>query len=121
MLVLCDFVWVQFYNTPACDIGSSGFNQTFKTWSYQLGSGKTKLYLGAPAWPGAVSQGDSYQAIGSGPGMKGLSQKLTAMNLCNFGGLMFWDGAEGILNQDEGRDIISWGKAGLMESASDVR
>jgi hypothetical protein len=29
-------------------------------------------------------------------------------------GVMFWDGPEGMLNQDGGKDIIAWAKTGLM-------
>jgi chitinase len=36
MLLLCDFVWVQFYNNPSCEIGSSGFEASVKQWSTAL-------------------------------------------------------------------------------------
>ncbi|TVY49745.1 Endochitinase, partial [Lachnellula occidentalis] len=52
LLLLCDFVWVQFYNNPSCEIGSLGFAASVKQWSDALSKGgsKARLYLGAPAW-----------------------------------------------------------------------
>jgi chitinase len=35
------------------------------------------------------------------------------MELANFGGVMFWDGPEGMLNEAGGKDIIAWAKTGL--------
>lgn len=112
LLLLCDFVWVQFYNNPSCEIGTSGFIASLQGWSRTLSSSKARLYLGAPAWPGAAAT--AYTNIGTAQGMKTIAQNVKGIGLENFGGVMFWDGAEGMLNQDSGKDIIGWAKTGLM-------
>jgi chitinase len=96
--------------TP-CNIGSEGFAASFQGWSQTLLSGKAHLYLGAPAWPGADST--TYANIGTAKGIEAVAQNVTKMGLENFGGVMFWDGPEGILNEDNGKDIIAWAKIGL--------
>lgn len=116
MLLLCDFVWVQFYNNPSCEIGSSGFQASIKQWSQALDAStldsKTRLYLGAPGWsaagPSAYSNG-----IGDPKGMRGLVKEVEGMRLDNFGGVMFWDGPQGVANVGGGKDIIAWAKEGL--------
>ncbi|CZR53040.1 uncharacterized protein PAC_02918 [Phialocephala subalpina] len=116
MLLMCDFVFVQFYNNPSCEIGSSRFQASIKQWSQALDastlSTKTKLYLGAPGWsaagPSAYSNG-----IGNPQGMRKLVKGVEGMNLDNFGGVMFWDGPEGVANVGGGKDIIAWAKEGL--------
>ena len=94
LLLLCDFVWVQFYNNPPCEIGSSGFTASLSQWSSALQAStmavQPKLYLGAPAFSAAGSS--AYAAIGSAEGMQGIAQSVEGMGLSNFGGVMFWDG-----------------------------
>ncbi|KAG9236241.1 glycoside hydrolase superfamily [Amylocarpus encephaloides] len=50
MLLLCDFIFMQFYNNPSCEIGSSGFLSSLSTWSSAISSGRGMLYVGAPGW-----------------------------------------------------------------------
>lgn len=100
LLLVCDFVWVLFYNNPSCNIGSPS----------TLSPSKARLYLGAPAWPGADKT--TYDRIGTARGMETVAQNVARMGLANFGGVMFLDGAEGMLN-DDGKDIVAWAKAGL--------
>ena len=45
--------------------------------------------------------------------MEAVAKNAKGLGLENFGGVMFWDGPEGILNQDGGKDIIAWAKMGL--------
>ncbi|KAF8858891.1 glycoside hydrolase [Acephala macrosclerotiorum] len=116
MLLLCDFVWVQFYNNPSCEIGSSGFQSSIEQWSQALDAStlntKTKLYLGAPGWSAAGPT--AYEnGIGSPKAMKGVVEGVEGMRLGNFGGVMFWDGPEGVSNVGGGKDIIAWAKEGL--------
>jgi chitinase len=111
LLLLCDFVWVQFYNNPSCDIGAPGFTASLQGWSQTLSSSKARLYLGAPAWPGADQT--TYANIGTAQGMEAVAENAKGLGLENFGGVMFWDGPEGMLNQDGGKDIIAWAKSGL--------
>jgi chitinase len=106
LITQCDFVWVQFYNNPSCQIGSSGFEARLQQWSKAIAatSANTKMFLGAPAFlaagPGA------YVAIGGPQGMIGVAEQLNSLKLTNSGGIMFWDGAEGLLNIEAGRNII---------------
>jgi chitinase len=115
MLLLCDFVWVQFYNNPGCQIGSAGFDDSLRQWSTALESSslpsKTKLYVGAPAF--AAAGQSAYAAIGSAQGMQTVVNEVESLGLSNMGGVMFWDGPEGMLNTENGKDIIAWAKAGL--------
>ncbi|TVY35680.1 Endochitinase, partial [Lachnellula subtilissima] len=70
LLLQCDFVWVQFYNNPSCELGSPGFEASVKQWSDALSKGgsKAKLYLGAPAW--AQAGPTAYKTIGSAGRMR---------------------------------------------------
>lgn len=36
LLLQCDFVWVQFYNNPPCELGSAGFGASLENWSRVL-------------------------------------------------------------------------------------
>jgi hypothetical protein len=49
MLLLCDFVFVQFYNNPSCDIGSAGYETSLRQWASALEKGVGRWFLGAPA------------------------------------------------------------------------
>jgi chitinase len=117
MLLLCDFVYVQFYNNPSCEIGSSNFTKSIQQWSTALNSStlnpKPRLYLGAPAWSAAGNS--AYEHIGSAEGMQGIAKSVKDMSLMNFSGVMFWDGPNAMLNTEGGKDILSWTRAGLAQ------
>jgi chitinase len=107
-----DFVWVQFYNNPSCNIDSPGFQQSFKAWSDLLASGTQvrgpRLYIGAAGFEGA---GSGY-VKGSGLGTKVSSAR--GLYVENFGGVMLWDGSEAALNVDSyGVDYLEYAKAAL--------
>jgi chitinase len=106
---------VQFYNNPQCQIGGTDFAASLQQWSTALSAStlpvKTRLYLGAPAFSAAGST--AYAAIGGAEGMEGIAKSVEDMGLSNFGGVMFWDGPEGMLNTAGGKDILAWAKAGL--------
>ncbi|KAG0652566.1 Chitinase 3 [Hyphodiscus hymeniophilus] len=115
LLLLTDFVWVQFYNNPSCQIGSAGFVASLQQWSTALLASelpvKPKLYFGAPAFSDAGPV--AYEAIGNAEGMQGVVESVVGLGLSNFGGVMFWDGPEAMLNTCNGKDILGWAKAGL--------
>lgn len=46
--------------------------------------------------------------------MQPVAHSVKSLGLANFGGVMFWDGPEGMANVEGGKDIISWAKAGLV-------
>lgn len=112
VLMLCDFVMVQFYNNPSCQLDSSGFLDSFTAWGQDLavaGSNGPRLLLGVPAWAGA---GSGYV---SGPV---LSQKrsITALKrrAPNFGGLMTWAGPEAVSNVDQNGITFLQHMAGVL-------
>jgi chitinase len=117
MLLQCDFVFVQFYNNAPCEVGSTGFNASLQQWSTALEASplvpKPRLYMGAPAW--SLAGPSAYARIGSPKGMQAIAAQTEALGLSNFGGVMFWDGSEGLMNVEDGKDIISWAKSGLVQ------
>lgn len=117
LLLICDFVFVQFYNNPQCeiDVDNNAFFASLYIWSTALvGSSmdvKPRLYLGAPAF--AAAGPTAYANIGSAKGMEEVATEVKALALPNFGGISFWDGPSGMLNLSGGLDIIGWAKEGL--------
>lgn len=112
MQTLADFVFVQFYNNPSCnfDLGSAGFLASFKAWSDDLAAqdDAPRLFIGTGAWAGAgsgyVPPADLAAAVAG-------ARKLRVKNL---GGMMLWDGTEGLLNTDSsGRSYMQVAKAAL--------
>lgn len=107
-----DFVWVQLYNNPSCNIDSPGFQQSFKAWSELLGSGTEvrgpRLYIGAAAYEGA---GTGYV---KGAGLGTRVRATRGLYVENFGGAMLWDGSEAALNVDQyGVDYLEYAKSAL--------
>lgn len=101
MQTTLDFVWVQFYNNPSCNLASgTPFLDSLSAWSSDLAANATnfvntgngvsspRLYMGAPAWPGA---GSGYVNANT---FQSLLQSVDGAH-ANFGGVMFWDGAFG--------------------------
>ncbi|KAL9083209.1 MAG: hypothetical protein Q9165_008615 [Trypethelium subeluteriae] len=114
LMQAADFVWVQFYNNPQCNLGSAGFLDSFKAWSQDLaanassGSPGPRLYIGGGAWSGA---GSGYV---EGSQLPGIVQGVNGSDVGNFGGMMFWDGTEGLANKDaEGKDYLDYAKEAL--------
>ena len=90
-----DLVWVQFYNNGECDIGQTGFLDSFKGWSSDLnrnGLGP-KLYIGAPACAKCAGQGYIDAST-----MDSVVRSAQSAGVDNFGGVMLWDGAEAVEN-----------------------
>jgi chitinase len=107
-----DFVWVQFYNNPSCNLDAPGFQQSFKKWSDLLASGTKvrgpRLYIGAAGFEGAGSGYVKDSGLGT--------RVRTARGLYveNFGGVMLWDGSEAALNVDQyGVEYLSYAKSAL--------
>ncbi|KAI5218759.1 glycoside hydrolase [Aureobasidium subglaciale] len=110
-MALCDFVFVQFYNNPSCDLSSAGFADSFASWSDDLAAAnnETKLFIGVGGFEGA---GSGY-VEGAGLGHQvSLARQLYVEN---FGGVMVWDGVEGGANVDEyGNDYLVYVKGSLQ-------
>lgn len=109
-MALCDFVFVQFYNNPSCDLDSAGFATSFADWSDDLlaANNETKVFIGAGA---SASAGSGY-VDGAALGHQiSLARELYTENL---GGIMLWDGVQGLANVDEyGNDYLSYAKESL--------
>lgn len=109
-MALCDFVFVQFYNNPSCELSSAGFAGSFAGWSDELlaANNNTKLYIGV----GASAAAGSGYVDGAGLGHQvSLARQLYTENL---GGVMLWDGVEGLGNVDEyGNDYLVYAKGSL--------
>ncbi|KAI4727356.1 glycoside hydrolase [Aureobasidium sp. EXF-10728] len=109
-MALCDFIFVQFYNNPSCDLSSDGFAAAFSGWSDELyaANNETKLFIGAGAFGGAGSGYVEGAALGH---QVSLARQLYTSNL---GGVMLWDGVEGLANVDEyGNDYLVYAKGSL--------
>jgi chitinase len=115
LLLNCDFVWVQFYNNDPCQIGSAGFSASVEQWSSFLSQStmavQPRLYVGVPAY--SLAGPAAYAAIGNAEGMVSVASSVVQLDLSNLGGIMLWDGPEGMLNVADGEDIIAWAKQGL--------
>lgn len=109
-MALADFVFVQFYNNPSCNIDSDGFQDSFAAWSNDLAavSNFTKLFIGVGSFAGA---GSGY-VISSG--LETRVSLAREMNVKNFGGIMLWDGSEALANVDQyGNDYPLYAKDSL--------
>ncbi|KAK3073205.1 hypothetical protein LTR53_005404 [Teratosphaeriaceae sp. CCFEE 6253] len=109
LLRSADFVWVQFYNNPACNLDSEGFAAAFEAWVALLrggsgsGSGdgkgrrkKPRVYIGAGSFEGA---GSGYVPGVELPGR--VAQVKEGVGGGRLGGMMLWDGLAGVGNVDE--------------------
>lgn len=112
VLLISDFVWVQFYNNPSCNIDSVGFQDSFRQWSNALSGGgwntSPRIYIGAGGFEGA---GSGY-VKGSGLGTRVRTAR--ELYVKNLGGVMLWDGSEGAANVDQyGVSYLEYAKEAL--------
>jgi chitinase len=102
-----DFVSVQFYNNPSCNLGTSGFLPSLQAWSQDVskystwnsvGNGFTgpRLLIGAPGGAGGYVGQDAW---------RGILQQVKALRLGNLGGAMFWDGSYLEVNKLNGKTM----------------
>ena len=91
---MMDFIFVQFYNNPVCNVGSPGFIDSLKGWSSDLGSGP-KLYVGMPGC--SECAGSGYQDAGA---MASTLASVKSAGISNFGGVSLWDGPMSLANGD---------------------
>ncbi|KAK4169195.1 glycoside hydrolase superfamily, partial [Cladorrhinum sp. PSN259] len=118
----CNFVWPQFFNNLACEVGSAGFLDSVFQWSRTLGDGivpmrdssafRTRLLIGIPGWLQAAPL--TFVKLGGVRGVQLLATQLRQLTgLVNLGGLMIWDGPQGLENIADGLSILGWAKSGL--------
>ncbi|KAK4895334.1 hypothetical protein LTR27_006677 [Elasticomyces elasticus] len=108
-----DFVWVQFYNNPSCNLNSTGFEASFKAWSNLLANGtgrhKPRLYIGGGA---ADPAGTGYV---EGQELRRHTNLAKNLRVKNLGGMMLWDGSMGIQNVDKfGHGYLHYAKAAVQ-------
>lgn len=107
-----DFVWVQFYNNPSCNIDAPGFQQSFKAWPDLLASGT--LVRGPRLYIGAAGFEDAGSGYFKGSGLGTRVRTARGLYVENFGGVMLWDGSEAALNVDQyGVDYLGYAKSVL--------
>lgn len=107
-----DFVYVQFYNNGPCNLGQAGFMDSFNAWSKQLAAGPNggpKLFVGTAACENCAGYGSYLPPAAMAPAV----HKAVAANLKNMGGVMLWDGAEGVLNTAGGKNYLQDVKSAL--------
>ena len=112
-MLMMDFVWPQFYNNPACNANETGFAASLQAWSKDLELGKggngqpTKLFVGAPSYP----QGQ--QGWQEAPQLAA-AVKSASVGLENLGGVMLWDAAMGMIQQEDvlGTVVAALGRNG---------
>lgn len=117
---MVDFVHVQFYNNPGCNLGTEGFWESVTAWSQDLavagnsrssrvwaegngfGSRGPLMFIGAPAWAGGAGSGYVGPSV-----FEGLMRRVKGLGLPNLGGVMLWDGSEGVGNVGgDGRTFV---------------
>ncbi|KAI1139478.1 glycoside hydrolase family 18 protein [Hypoxylon sp. FL0543] len=106
-----DFLMVQFYNNPKCDVrtfdasssssaskrDSNGFNMDqWDQWAHSSKNPNVKVFLGIPGGPTAVtsSQKESYQTPDKLAPILAYSKKFSS-----FGGVMVWDMSQVFANE----------------------
>jgi chitinase len=109
-MALCDFVFVQFYNNSSCELSSAGFADSFAAWSDDLyaANNQTKLYIGVGA---SEAAGSGYV---DGAGLVHQVSLARQLYTDNLGGVMLWDGVEGLSNVGEyGNNYLVYAKGSL--------
>lgn len=99
-----DFVFVQWYNNPVCNAGTSPFLESFKAWSKHLSknSGRPKVFIGLPGCQSCA--GSVYLNASQLPSTL---EDAKGANVTNFGGVMLWDGPQAVANLEGGKDYLT--------------
>lgn len=81
---LFDYVWIQFYNNPGCQVDSGKFNNSWNEWISTIKAGK--FYVGLPAGRGAARTGYVTPDVVK-------KQVLRFVKRCGnkYGGVMLWN------------------------------
>lgn len=110
---------MQFYNNPVCNLNSPNFLASLQSWSNDLsangrplidtGNGvrSPRVYIGAPSFPAGGSGWVGGELFTT------LLTSVRSLRLNNLGGVMFWDGAYGVLSA--GTDGV-FGRSGVGRS-----
>ncbi|KAK4200718.1 family 18 putative glycoside hydrolase [Triangularia verruculosa] len=127
-LAQANFIWPRFFGDPTgrCDLGGDNFLTSILQWTRLITEGirtlggsttaiaRTKFFIGIPAWAEAAP--NAYARLGGARAAGSLAIQLRGLGLkgfFNLGGVMVFDGPEGIENVQEGRTILDWVKGGL--------
>ncbi|KAI9893895.1 MAG: hypothetical protein M1814_005448 [Vezdaea aestivalis] len=110
---ICDWLFIQFFNSPSCNLNSAGFAENFIQHTRDMGWGlgdntsAPMLYVGAIAWLGSAQTGyTSWRRLNNVIG--------GVRGYYGFGGMMLWDGAEGHGNSWNGTDYVQTAKRAAM-------
>ena len=119
-----DFIFVQFYNNPSCNINTGNtFLDSLSSWSSNISStsGSTfqainngvtspRLFIGAPSFPAA-----SEDAYISATDLAPVFEQVRTLGLANLGGGMLWNAEWGEKNIDSnGESFVSVFKQDLV-------
>lgn len=113
VMAQADFVWVQFYNNPSCNLDTEAFQESFAAWSGGLAglsatTGTPRLFVGVPAFEGA---GPGYV---DGAALYSRITQARELDVPNLGGIMLWEGTEALANVDQyGVDYLEYAKDAL--------
>lgn len=118
-LALVDFIFIRFYNSAACALGTPGFSPSLKKWYQDIVpapySPFPKVFLGGLSFDngntGYVSAEDFRNAlqVARQPNMS------CWWNEKKFGGAALWDGPRGLANQVDGVDFLTSVKDALTD------
>ncbi|KAI0447858.1 glycoside hydrolase superfamily [Xylaria telfairii] len=91
MATILDFVFIQFYNNPGCDLRTAdGFEASLSVWHSEWAKKTgTKIFIGVPGAPTAIGPANRDSYIEGSALAAGYIQK--AQELPSFAGLMIWD------------------------------
>ncbi|KAI8954114.1 glycoside hydrolase superfamily [Xylaria longipes] len=85
-----DFVFIQFYNNPPCDLRTiDGFKTGLEAWNSQWANNTARIFMGVPGAPTAVGPANRASYVeGSVLAAKYIE---TARSFSSFAGVMIWD------------------------------
>ncbi|KAI9680367.1 MAG: hypothetical protein M1829_001253 [Trizodia sp. TS-e1964] len=123
VLQAADFVFVQFFNNPDCNIDAAGFQASVTSWSQSLANNNPNgagpmVYIGVVA----TSQGASSGFV-AGDKLGQAVNGVKAMNLPNIGGVAIWDATEALdeASRDGEYDVIHSAKVALGVTGSNSK
>jgi chitinase len=102
-----DAVWVQFYNNPQCNHGSSGFMASVQDWAAAIAP--AQLWIGAPDSAGKESATNGFPDIPTT--QNEVKQIYGLKNATNIGGWMLWDASTAMANQNYQQEVAKAIKA----------
>ncbi|KAI9728146.1 MAG: hypothetical protein M1828_004607 [Chrysothrix sp. TS-e1954] len=91
-----DFVWVRFYNAPSCNVGEFGFLPSLMRWYQVLKQYNTPEIPWPKMYIGALSFSNNESGFVNPNDLAGEVALARAATSDIFGGIMLWDGTNGL-------------------------